>query len=82
MFVIGAGFSFGLNAVLMILILYLTVRLRRISQTSKSDEVGKKDENNVYIDDIYEDLELDDISTTYNELELDEEKDEHIYQNF
>ena len=70
----------GLNAVLIILVLFLTARLCRSSQTSTSDEVGEKDENNVCNDDVYENPELDNTSTTYDALELDEE-DEHTYQD-
>ena len=73
-----------LNAVLVSLVIYLTVLLRR-SKTLTSDEVGTQVDNKAFSDDIYDDVIIspnNETSSTYEELNLNESgRDEHTYQS-
>ena len=80
---VGIAVVLVLNAVLVSLVIYLTVRLRR-SKTLTSDEVGTKVDNKAFSDDIYDDVKLPNNETpsTYEELNFNERgQDEHTYQS-
>ena len=80
---VGIAVSLVLNAVLVSLVIYLTVRLRR-SQKLTSDEVGTKVDNKAFSDDVYDEVNLpsNETPSTYEELNLNEiGGDEHTYQS-
>ena len=80
---VGIAVSLVLNAVLVSLVIYLTVRLRR-SQKLTNDEVGTKVDNNAFSDDVYDEVNLpsNETPSTYEELNLNERGgDENAYQS-